>query len=389
MSEFDLVIVGGGPAGSMTALKAAEQGYAVLMVERDNTIGSPVRCAEAVDRKGLIEFFEPDASWVSSTIKGYALVAPDDTMVEINSGDCEGYILERLIFDRMIAENAAGAGAVVMTGTEAVGLSEYQGGRRTITLRNDEREWTVKVRIVIAADGVESRVARWAGLKTHAALHDMETCAQYVLAGIPFDPHRFHMYFTREFAPGGYAWVFPKGPRTANVGLGISGDNTAETCPRRYLDAFIARHFPGGSVVSKTYGGITCSGGISCMVADGLMVAGDAAHMANPFTGGGIVNAMIAGSLAVQTADEAMKRGTTERSALAPYEKRFNKRIGKENRLFYKIKEGIMDIPDEQFNRIAHEIVRLPIEKRTPVRVLQSALLKQPKLLLLLAKVIL
>ena len=389
MKNYDMIVIGGGPAGSMAALTAAENRLSVLLVERDRTIGIPVRCAEAVDEKGLSEFFTPDPSWIASEINGYSLIAPDGTVVHMDIGAQKGFILERLVFDRMIAECAACAGASIMTGVEAFAMSEYIKGFRTVNLRNSSKEWNVKARVVIAADSVESLAARWAGLRTSVCTHDMEICAQVTLAGIEIDPHRFSMYFTQKHAPGGYGWVFPKGEHTANVGLGISTDHADSKKPGDFLDGFIAEHFPEASVVARTFGGVPCTGRAKKIVANGVMVCGDAAHMANPITGGGIINALIAGKYASETACDALKKtGKAEKSTLKSYQKRCYNRIGKQNRRFYRLKEAILTIPDTRFNEIAHEIIKLSIEKRTPTRVLTSALFNQPELLLLLAKVV-
>ncbi|MDP2983278.1 MAG: NAD(P)/FAD-dependent oxidoreductase [Candidatus Latescibacter sp.] len=388
MQTYDVVVIGGGPAGSMAALTAAEGGLATLMVERDPVIGSPVRCAEGVDEKGLSEFFTPRPEWVAAEIESYCLVAPDGTKVEMAAGGGKGYILERLVFDRMIAQEAAGKGAKVLTAVEAVGMSGYDGGFRTVSLSNCDRKWDVRARVVVAADGVESRAARWAGLETSVNPHDMETCAQVTLAGIDFEPNMFRMYFTNEFAPRGYAWLFPKGKGTANVGLGIAGDFALGKRPFQYLDAFLAKYFPAAAVVSRTIGGVPCTGGIKKMIADGVMVCGDAAHMANPITGGGIINGMIAGRIAGETALAALKMGDAAEAALRPYVKRCNERFGDMNRRFYRLKEGILNLPDERFNSLAHELIEIPVDKRTPVRVLMSALASQPQFLLLLARVV-
>ena len=390
MTGYDVLVAGGGPAGSMAALTAAENGLNVLLVERDRTIGSPVRCAEGVDERGIREFFDPDPAWIATDITGYNLIAPDGTVVEMSMNGERGFILERLLFDRMIAERAAKAGAAIMTGVELAGLSGYSDGSRTATLKSESMDRTVKARIVVAADGTESRVGNMAGLSTHTPRHDMETGAQVTAAGVDVDPHIFSMYFTREFAPGGYAWMFPKGGNTANIGLGISGDESEHKKPIDYLNDFLAQHFPRASVVSRTVGGISCTGGIGKLIADGVMVAGDAAHMANPITGGGIVNGLIAGQCAGETASDIFhkRNGKTIEKNLEPYSKRCNDRFGKMNRRCYRLKEGILSFPDARLNDIAADIIKLPLSKRTPLRILQSALWNRPELLKVLAKAV-
>ena len=388
MKHFDMVVIGGGPAGSMAALTAAKLDLSVLLVERDPDIGIPVRCAEGVDLKGLSEFFQPDSKWISAEINSYYLVAPDGSTVKMLSGLDSGFILERSVFDRMIAHEAALNGARVMTGIEVVAMTQYIEGLRTVTLRSDEKEWDVRARVVIAADGVESRVARWAGLKTSVALDDMETCAQMTLANIDIDQHAFSLYYSSKFAPQGYAWVFPKGRKIANVGLGISGTSAKQKRPIQYLEEFREYYFPETSIVSRTVGGIPCTGGIEKIYADGVMVCGDSAQMANPITGGGIINGMIAGQFAGETAAEVLSKGDAEEKRLRIYRKRCDDRFGKMNRRFYRIKESIITLSDNRLNEIAHKILEVPVEKRTPIKVLRSALLKEPALLRLLPKLL-
>jgi digeranylgeranylglycerophospholipid reductase len=388
-TAFDVVVIGGGPAGSMAAYAAAERGLDVLLVERDHVIGSPVRCAEGVQDSGLCEFFEPDPAWIATKITGYSLIAPNGTVVDMSTNGFTGYILERVLFDRMVAEKAAAAGAHVMTGVEAYGMSPFENGCRRISLRSAETEWTVTAKVVVAADGVESRVARWAGIKTATPIHDVETCFQYTCSGIDVDPQVFRAYFTGEFAPGGYIWVFPKNAGTANVGIGISGDHARALPPKKRLDAFIDRYYPGASAVSRTCGGISCTGGIKKVIADGLMVAGDAAHHANPINGAGIINALIAGRLAGETAVRALAAGHATEYALAPYVKALDKRFAAMNRRFYKLKDDVFNIPDDHLNAIAAEMIAAPLAKRTPLRILRTALIKKPELLLLVAKVVL
>ncbi len=88
-------------------------------------------------------------------------------------------------------------------------------------------------------------------------------------------------------APGGYAWIFPKGAGVANVGLGVVTLRGDGRTVRQYLDDYIARHFPRGTVTGLTVGGVISGTTVKRTVADGIMLAGDAAHMINPLSGGG------------------------------------------------------------------------------------------------------
>jgi digeranylgeranylglycerophospholipid reductase len=66
--EYDIIVVGAGPAGSMAARFAAEQGVSVIMLEKDRDVGYPVRCGEAISRAGVEEFIEPDEKWITAHI---------------------------------------------------------------------------------------------------------------------------------------------------------------------------------------------------------------------------------------------------------------------------------------------------------------------------------
>ena len=111
-----------------------------------------------------------------------------------------------------------------MTETEAVGLLGGENGRFTgVRLLNKGSEFTVSSEVIIAADGIESLIARWAGLDTTLSIDHLDSAAQYLFGDVPdLDPSCLEFYFSNELAPGGYAWVFPKGNGTANVGIAVA-----------------------------------------------------------------------------------------------------------------------------------------------------------------------
>jgi digeranylgeranylglycerophospholipid reductase len=389
MRAVDVLVVGGGPAGCVAAWEAAAAGAGdVLLVERDRAIGAPVRCAEGVGGAGLREFLDPDgAPWVSRRITKIVFWAPDDTEVVLASEDV-GYILDRTRFEPALAELAARAGAEVRISTEAVALAR-EDGRWRVTLRGPHGDETYAARVVIGADGVEAMVGRWAGLDTRVAAREMESCAQYVVSNIEFDPDAIYLHFGPSVAPGGYAWIFPKGVGIANVGLGVVALRCDARSARQYLDDYLARHFPGGTVTSLTVGGVISGATIKRTVADGVMLAGDAAHMINPLSGGGIITAMKAGRLAGRHAARAVREGDTSARNLQAYHDDWMRLLGDAHKLYFQLKETINKFDDAFFNRLARTVNGIPLEKRTLGRVMTSALVHHPTLLPVAAKLFL
>ncbi len=385
-NEYDVVVVGAGPAGSTAARFAALGGARVLLLEKDREIGVPVRCAEGIGIAGLRAVVEPREHWIAARIDVAELVAPDGTTVRINYGT-GGYVLNRKIFDYELAQMAAEAGATVVTKAYVHGLLIDDGRVRGVRLTHVGEEREIRASIVIGADGVESRVGRWAGLKTVIRMHDMETCVQVTASGVDVDPTVCSFYFGKSVAPGGYAWVFPKGNGLANIGLGLSGDFSDTKKPLSFLREFLETRFPRASVLTMVAGGVPCAPTLKRIVADGIMLVGDAARQVNPLSGGGIATAMIAGKIAGDVAAEAVRDGDVSERRLSVYAKRWHEAEGKTHERFYRLKEGIYKLSDEDLNRTARILSDLPPNEITVRRVFRTALMRHPRLLIDVAKV--
>src|SRR6266536_2358206 len=383
MPDVDVLVVGAGPAGAVAALcaKQAARELDVLLLERDRAVGSPVRCAEGVGDAGLREFANPDgADWVSRRISNVIFQAPDDT--EVVLADCGlGWILDRTRFDAHLAAQAAAAGAQVLVGAEATGMSRDGDAHWHVRVKERGRDEIYRARIVIGADGVETMVGRWAGLETRVPARDMESCAQYVLQGIDFNPDAIYLQFSNAIAPGGYAWVFPKCPGVANVGLGLVALKADARNAREYLDAWIARRYPRGAKTACTVGGVIVHTTIRQTYTDGVLVAGDAAHMINPLSGGGIVNAMKAGRLAGRVATAAIRAGDTSASRLSAYHAGWMQLLGDDHLKYYRLKRALEDLDDQFFNGLARTANAIPPEKRTLGRIFAHALVRHPQLI--------
>jgi len=203
--EYDIVVVGAGPAGTVAARYAAKEGVSVLVLEKDRDVGYPVRCAEAINRVGLVEFIKPDPKWVVAEITKCSLIAPNGTEVIINFGKVEGYMLERRVFDYELAKMATDAGAEILTRAYVNGLLFDNEGKVNgvkYEFRGQQKE--VKAKIVIAADGVESRLGKWAGIDTTVDFREMECCFQVTASNVTVKQDTLYFYFGSNVAPEGY-----------------------------------------------------------------------------------------------------------------------------------------------------------------------------------------
>ncbi len=384
-TSYDVVVIGAGPAGSTAARYAAQHGASVLILEKDRDVGYPVRCGEAVSHEGVVQFIEPDPRWIAATVTKFRLVAPNGHSV-VPRLDGKGYVLERRLFDVEVAKLAARQGAEIVTKAYAYDLMRDASGRPNgVRAVVKDQKVEIGARVIIGADGVESRVGKWAGIDTTCHIRDMESCAQVTLANVRVDTETLDFYFGDEVSPGGYLWVFPKGNDTANVGIGINVEEAKKKSAIRFLEEFIDRTYPHAAMLTRIAGGVPCATTCPEIVRDTVLLVGDAAHQVNPMSGGGIISGMIGGMLAGQVAAEALR--ADDLSRLAEYQKRWQKRLGWRHDVFYNIKEAVSSFSDETLNGICSSALRLPEEKRTLGAIFRTALWNQPSMLIDVAKV--
>ncbi|MCX9077374.1 MAG: NAD(P)/FAD-dependent oxidoreductase [Candidatus Methanoperedens sp.] len=293
------------------------------------------------------------------------------------------------MFDAALAQRAAQLGANLRVSTTAVGLlRDGDNGSGAITgvrLKSMGRTCDVRARLVVAADGVESQAARWAGLKTIPPLGDYYVGLQFTLTGIKgrINPDHCEYHIGIEsIAPGGYVWVFPKSEDTANVGIVIAANQARPVSAQMWLEKFVERHYPGASIMSVVAGGIPITGAIKKMVADGLMVVGDAAHMADPLTAGGISLGMLGAELAMEVAAPAIKRGDVSARALRDYESLWHERFGKQHAALYAVRKILTRMAEADFDKLVALASRLPLDTMSHAELITQLLKAHPALLL-------
>jgi len=386
-NKYDILVIGGGPAGAIAAKTAAEKGLSACLVEKRPAIGAPVRCAEGIGKEALHEFMDPDPKCISAEMTGASIVAPDGFLMKLESGlagNKVGYILDRKFFDRELVWKAAEAGADVAVKTRASAPIMENGFVKGAKIECCGTVTNVTADVVIAADGVESKFSKWCGIDTTVPVREIMSSAQYVIADIEIDQDSTVFYLGNEIAPQGYLWVFPKGKKIANVGIGISGKKSGEGHRAKdYLDRFVKKTFPHGKSIECIAGGVSVCQPLDCTVADGLIIAGDAARVVDPLTGGGIYNSMYTGRLAAQVAAECIGNGDVSKKELMVYDKTWRaSKMGKTIERNYHIKEYLIKQSDEKLNEIIHSVSKLNLKEFTTLSLLTEIIRVNPKLML-------
>lgn len=294
----DLLIVGGGPAGSSAAKAAAQEGIDTLVVEQREIIGVPVQCAEYVPLQ-LVGALDLGRDFVVQHVKGMQTYINGRLDMLTNTPGC---MVRRDLFDQALAKSAQDAGAKYMLGTRV--LSRDKKGFVHARQKNGE-ELRIKPRIIIGADGPHSRVGKWVGAPNHnllpGAQATLKLAAPLKYTEVYFEPEIF----------AGYGWVFPK-KDVANVGLGLKraiknkSDNPAELL-RNFIAKLKQRGKIVGDVIDTAAGWIPAESVRNAVYGDTIL-AGDAAGHTHPITGAGIFNAVTCGEMAGEHAAEALNQ---------------------------------------------------------------------------------
>jgi digeranylgeranylglycerophospholipid reductase len=387
--KYDVVVVGSGPAGSVTARFAAEAGAKVLMIERRAEVGVPVLCGEGISQK--VDSFKilEGKRWIASKMEGARIFSPNGTHITLAAeyaGSETGYVLYRDIFDQELARGAVRKGAEIMMNTCAVGLLKKDGEITGVKAQHFDEELTIEADVVVGADGVESRVGKWAGIHTTLKPYDLETCAQYTLTNINWDSPYCDFYLGKKIAPGGYVWVFPKGKDVANVGIGILASVSDSGKALKLLDLFIGSHpeLKKGSPIRLLAGADPVAEPIES-VRDHLMLVGDAARHVDPITGGGLMTAIEAGKLAGDVIGKAVEQQNFDQKTLMEYETRWKDAFGKKLHRNYVAKEIMLDMEDKTLDMLADSLKDYKFEEFSTLSIIKALVGKHPSLLVKLA----
>jgi geranylgeranyl reductase family protein len=284
VEKADLIVLGLGPAGAIAAAEAARRGCRVIALDRKREAGVPVQCAEFVPA-----LLEVDAGAIRQPIGAMQTFVEDDAP-ELKA-DFPGRMLDRAAFDASLVQAAQRAGAEIRFSC----FIRKVTARGTVELSNGQ---CLHASVIIGADGPRSRAGKAIGCVNTQLVETRQVTVGLV------QPHLATDIFLSADIPGGYGWLFPKG-KVANLGAGVSPQYKAR------LKSIVAglqasqRERLSSQVLAVTGGAIPVGGMLKpwgFLENVLVLLAGDAAGLANPVTGAGIAAAVHSGRLAGRAA---------------------------------------------------------------------------------------
>ncbi len=352
--QYDVVIVGAGPVGATAARYAALNGASVLLIEEHSSVGSPVECTGLLSTRAISECdVKPTNDFVLNSVKGAHIYSPNGICLPIDGGKTKAYVVSRKIFDRKLVDMAVDAGVDVSIKTRAVGLNRNDGRQELSVLQNGVPK-IISANVIIGADGVRSNVARMAGLgQVRMVLSGIQIEAKYSSNNADFVE-----LFMGSQAPGFFAWTVPLNEKVSRIGLAVSTGNKMHAV--QYLNDLlnsgkgVAKRY-GGGILDLVYGGIPL-GPLEKTVADGVLIAGDAAGQVKPTSGGGIYTGAVCAKIAGEVAASAAIEKNTSEDRLNEYEKRWRAKLGRELNIGMKIHEFMGGLSDNELDELLDSI---------------------------------
>lgn len=385
-AEYDVVVVGAGPAGSVTAKFAAKNGADVLLIEKRQEIGSPVRCGEGIAKHFLEECeIERSHRWLAWEVEGANIISPSGYEFRISeryAGQEVGMVIERDQFDKTLAWDAAKAGADIWVKATAIGLHKEGGAVTGVKIRRMDETVDVRAGCVVGADGFESQVGRWGGINTVLKTSGLTAALQYRMVNIEPDPDSCEFYLG-SVAPAGYIWVFPKGEGIANVGIGMQWTRLKGKADlRRRLDRWIAKQdrYRDGQPLDMVAGGLSTCAPIDKTVGNGLLLVGDAARQTDPITGGGIANGCRAGRVAGEVLARAVEEGDFSEQSLNRYEVGWRAILEEGLWRDWMAKNKLVTLSDGTFDTVIKSLGEVGLEKLSVHNILKVVRDEHPEL---------
>lgn len=306
---YDLIVVGGGPAGATCARRAAQLGLEVLVLEkayhpRRKACGGGV----TVRVKDALDF--DLSSVIERKVYGVRIYSPSGLIIDQSRPESSGLTVRRESFDSLLLKKAKEAGAEVIEGTKVEDVIEKADSVLAVT-----KDGNYNSRLLVGADGINSIVGRRTGIKARWKDDEVGLCIE---AAVPMESSEISRIVRENsiieiyFGPVlyGYAWAFPKKTEfSLGIGVRVSKMQNLKDAWKRFVSGFEERHSVKCDLRDTIAARLPLRGKIRNTCSKRVMLTGDAAGFVAPVTGEGIIYAIYSGKIAAEVANEELQKG--------------------------------------------------------------------------------
>lgn len=340
----DVVVVGGGPAGSLTAARLAAQGQNVVLLEEHEQAGQPVHCTGLLGWEAFDEFDLP-----RSLILGEAATASfwgaAGQSVSAGSQRARATVIDRAALDQLLLDRARTAGADVRLGWR---VERIAAGPTGVVVSGRDDEARVEARACVLACGAQYRFHRELGL----GLPEVFLQSAQLEARFPATPD-VEVRFGRQVAPAGFAWLVPlRRDGVAHARIGLMSDSRAGEHLNGFLSTLCARAGVDPASLPAPRQKMLPLAPVRRTYADRVVAVGDAAGLVKPTTGGGIYYGLISGAIAADVLVPALTRDRLGAGDLRRYETEWKRRLGHEIRVGLAFRRIASRLNDESIDAL-------------------------------------
>ena len=350
--NFDVVVVGGGPAGSSAAHMAAKNGCTVALIEKEKEIAETVRTSGVTWISDIKKFGIPEECY--NPIKKFSFCSPKNS-VKISGEIAKAAVLDVRKTYRFLANRAKTSGSELFTSTNVTEvLKDTSGKCAGVIAKSDGKQIQFNSKVVIDASGFVSVIAKELGYVTQ--WKKFGAGAEFEVKTEKLEHDNWWLMVGQEYSPAGYAWIFPTSKDTARIGVGI-GKPDSDVDPTVRLNELLEKKLGPikdlGNIekIEFHYGLIPNDGVSRKTVYDNLILVGDSAGQANPLVLEGIRYAIRFGEVAGQVAADAIKNGDTTEMSLSPYEKEWKRAIESKINSAGKVQNRWVGLTDDEWDK--------------------------------------
>lgn len=364
--KVDVIVVGGGPCGSFTALNLGKLGAKVKVFEEHSKIGVPCHCAGHFSIKGLkrLGLYPLPKEIVENTFKGAVFHSPKGKKLAVEFASPVTCAVNRALFDKYLSHKAENMHIQYFLNSRVESIIVENNFVKGVKVKQKGKTENFTSNIVVDAEGVSSKILKQTGLTTLNSRMLVNAIQAYVDNVKDAEQDMVEVFLGKNYAPGFYAWLIPQKDGKAKVGLAAKTGN-----PRDFLQRLMLKHptaskkLDKAKIIHAVFHPITLGGPIPKTCSNGFIAVGDAASQVKPTTGGGVIFGLHCARIAANAIHEALKQKNFSSEFLNRYQRCCDKIFGFDVKVMLKLRKLLDALPDDRIDEAISFCGKLGLDK--------------------------